>query len=290
MATDDPPHTYHELITAIDHEIAAHRATLPEHHARITALEAEQATFNRHPNYTAYCHGGVVAVGGMGRAHILAHLGFYLLPYPHAISRLAEAREASDDDCLIRALRVACESDAALEVSGFAWADGQGLLKRGIVDPFWIKRPLFGLGQPAKANGLTPDQAPAHRGLYTLSPAELMGRFAAVATSPVDTFGNLLGAVIDAGGPLLDALGREATERDAAERYEADGASFAAHQRANGDRHWRWKPPLSGQGHLAATTAHVRGVEMPAERTRGHAANWLDEHGANPRFRDGDKE
>ncbi|MES2095297.1 MAG: hypothetical protein V4459_00915 [Pseudomonadota bacterium] len=288
MATKQTPQSYDELIAAIDLEIAAHRAITREHQARITALDAEQATFGRHPNYAAYCHGGVAAVRAMGAAHIFAHIGFYLLPYRDAIDRLAAAREAADDDCLIVALRETCESDALLQVAGFAWADEQGLLKRGTIDPFWLKRPLLGLGQPAKAHGLAPQHAPAHRGLYTLPPAELLERFEGVATSSHDNFGDLLHAVIDAGGPELATLGREATERDAAERYEADCAGFAAHQRANGDRHWRWKPPFSRQGHLAVTTASVRGVDMPAERTRGHAATWLDDHGANPRFRDGE--
>ena len=286
MANDETPPSYDDLIAAIDCELAAHLASKAELRARIAALDAEQATLGRHPNYTAYCHGGVAAVRGMGSAHIFAHIGFYQLPYSEAIGRLAAAREATGDDCLIAALRVACEIDALLEVVGFDWVASKGLLKRGGIDPFWLKRPLLGLGQPAKACGLTPEQATSNRGLYALTPTELRERFDRVTTSPNDTFGDLLLRVIEAGGPALAALGREATERDAAERYEADCADFAAHQRNDGDRRWRWKPPFSRQGHLAVTTARVRGVDMPAERTRGHAATWLGDHGANPRFRD----
>lgn len=290
MAAQNTPGSYLELIAAINHELAANRTIKADQYVQIAALDLKEATFGRHPNYTAYCHGGVAALGALGAAHIFAHIGFYLLAYRDAIARLAAARDATDHDCLIAALRVTCESDAILERAGFAWVDRQGLLKRGIVDPFWIKRPLFGLGQPAKAHGLTAEQAPAHRGLYTLTPAELLERFARVAASADDTFGDLLGAVIDAGGSALDRLGCEATERDAAVRYEADCANFAEHQRATGDRRWRWKPPLAAQGYLAVTTARVRGVGLPAERTRGHAANWLDNHGANVRFRNGENE
>lgn len=288
MATQKIPRTHLELIAAINQEIAANRTVKADRYVQIAALDLKEATFERHPNYTAYCHGGVAAVGAMGTAHILAHIGFYLLPYRVAIGRLADAREATDDDCLISALRVTCESDAMLELAGFAWADKQRLLKNKAVDPFWLKRPLFGLGQPAKAHGLTAEQAPSHRGLYALPPAELLERFTRVAASSDDTFGDLLGAVIDAGGNSLDSLGRGATERDAAARYEADCANFDAHQRATDDRRWRWKPPMARQGHLAATTAQVRSVGPPAERTRGHAANWLDDHGANVRFRNGE--
>ena len=42
----------------------------------------------------------------MGAKHILAHAGFYLLPYRDAIDRLANARGANDG-CLILALRTA---------------------------------------------------------------------------------------------------------------------------------------------------------------------------------------
>lgn len=56
-----------------------------------------------------------------------------------------------------------------LEVIGLAWYDQAGLLKRGAINGFWIKRPKLGLGQPAMAAGLEPEQAAAHRGLYALN-------------------------------------------------------------------------------------------------------------------------
>lgn len=286
MTNDDIPTDYNALIVAADREIGRHRLTITEARARIEALDDEQATLGHHPNYAAYCHAGVIAVRGMGLPHILAHAGFYQLPYPDAIDRLAEARDQTDDDCLIVALRTVCESDPLLEIAGLAWCEKQDLLKRGALDPYWLRQPLLGLGQPAKAAGLAPHHAAAHRALYTFSPLELACRFAAASASADDTFGDLLFDVIEAGGAELAELGKTAVERDAAERYEADCASFAAHQRASGDRRWRWKPALSRQGHLAVTTARVREVGMPAERTRGHAANWLDDHGANPRFRE----
>ncbi|PZO81008.1 MAG: hypothetical protein DI632_00045 [Sphingomonas hengshuiensis] len=222
---------------------------------------------------------------GMGFAHILAHAGFYRLAYGEAITRLAEARDETDADCLIVALAYVCETDPLLEVAGLAWLDGHDLLKRGGLDPFWHKRPKLGLGQPAKLHGLTAADADAHRGLYTFSPAQLRHRFDAVSDQSSDTFGALLPSVIGAGGTELSATGAAATEQDAADRYWAKSASFAEHQRTNGDRRWRWKPPLSRQGHHARTIAELKEVAMPAERTRGHAANWLDDNGANPRFR-----
>jgi hypothetical protein len=284
MAQDDIPTDYHALIAAADRAITQHRAAVVEQQARIAALDGEQAALGHHPNYTAYCHAGVIAVRGMGLAHILAHAGFHRLPYPDAIDRLADARDQADDDCLIVALRTVCESDPLLEIAGLSWCEDQDLLKHGALDPYWLRRPLLGLGQPAKAAGLAPHHAAAHRGLYTLTPLELGCRFEVASTSADDAFGDLILDVIEAGGAELSATGSAAIEQHAAEQYAADCASFEAHQRATGDRRWRWKPALSRQGHLAVTTARVRKVGVPTERSRGHAANWLEDHGANPRF------
>lgn len=286
MTNDDIPDDFEALISAINHEIERATADSNDAPARIVLLDAEQAALGHHPNTIAYAHGGVAALRDMGSSHILAHAGLYRLPYGDAIARLGDARDDGDDDCLIAALRRVCESEPLLEIAGLAWLDEHGLLKRGGIDPFWIKRPKLGLGQPAKLHGLTVADTAAHRGLYTFAPSELRGRFDAVAAVSADTFGDLIPAVIAAGGAELVAIGKAASEADAAERYWAKCASFAAHQRAHGDRRWRWKPPLSRQGHHARTIAELKEFAMPAERTRGHAATWLDDNGANPRFRE----
>lgn len=282
---DDVPEDYPTLIAAIDDEIAQARGLVAGAKAQIIRLDEEQAALGHHPHYAIYRHGGIAAVRDMGVAHILAHAGFYRLPYEEAIARLADARHEVDHDCLIVALKSVCESDPLLEVAGFAWLDEQDLLKRGGLDPFWFKRPKLGLGYPSTLHGLTASDAEPHRGLYTLTPTDLRARLAAVALTPDATFGDLLPAVVAAGGEELAAMGADASEADAAERYWAKCASFAAHQRATTDRRWRWKPPLSRQGHHARTIAELNEVAMPAKRTRGHAANWLDDNGANPRFR-----
>ena len=282
---DDEPQDYEALIAALNSEIAGAQLRRSDAQAELATLDEEQKALGQHPHYARYRHGGIAAVRDMGFAHILAHAGFYLLRYGEATVRLAEARGAIDDDCLILALKLVCESDPLLEVAGLAWLGEQGLLKRGTLDPFWSKRPKLGLGTPAGFHGLTAEDADAHRGLYTLAPSDLHDRFRAVARTSDNTFGDLLPAVIATGGAALAAIGAAASEADAAERYWAKCASFAAHQRANGDRRWRWKPPNSRQGHHAVTIARLNDAYIPAERTRGHAATWLDDNGANPRFR-----
>lgn len=252
--------------------------------AQITALGTEQEKLGHHPNTIAYRHGGLLTAQGATAAHILSHAGFYRLGWRTAIKRLADVQAHDRGDCLLKSLLSVCESDPLLEITGMAWLADEGLLKRGEMDPFWIKRPKLGLGQPAKRHGLTVTQADAHRGLYELSPFDLDRRFGAVSFSNNDTFGDLLPLAIAAGGAALAEIGAEAIERDAAKRYWADCARFAAHQRANGDRRWRWKPALSNQGHHAITIAKLHDNPLPRASTRGHAANWLSENGANPRF------
>ncbi len=283
---DDVPDDYEVLLAALNGEIASAQAVVSASRVQFAALDQDQKKLGRHPHHAVYRHGGIAAVRDMGVAHILAQAGFYCLPHRAAIARLAEARDASQDDCLIIALKSVCESDAALEITGHAWFDQQGLLKGGALDPFWKKKPKLGLGYPATSHGLDAEQAIAHRGLYRLTPSELRDRFTNVARSAEQTFGDLLPAVIAAGGAALAEIGAAATGADAAERYWADCASFAAHQRATDDRRWRWKPALSRQGHHARTIAELKKMELPAARTRGHAATWLDDHGANPRFRE----
>ena len=282
----DCPESDEALVALIEAELSDLDAVKAAEMSRLGALDEAQAALGHHPNHHAYAHGGLVAVREMGAAHILAHAGFYRLAHGEAMARLAAAREDGGDDCLITALRIVCESDPLLEVAGLDWLGKQGLLKRGAVDRFWLRRPLLGLGQPARLHGLEARHLQGHRGLYTLDSAALAARVGAVAAGPDDSFGDRLLAVVEAGGAALAALGAAAIEQDARDRYEADCVRFADHQRRRGGRRWRWKPALSRQGHLAVTTSHVRDVPLPAERTRGHAANWLEDHGANPRFRE----
>lgn len=287
MSNPDVPASPRALLAAIDAELAGLLAGRETALDRILALDAEQAALGYHPNHPAYVHGGILADKRFGAAHVLAVAGFHDLDWRDALERLANTPIDHGDDpaCLLVRLRHVCEADAMLEMSGLAWCDRAGLLKRGAVDGFWIKRPKLGLGQPAKAAGLGPEHAAPHRGLYTLSIETLKRGLETAAINQCDQrFGAMLPAVIEAGGPRLARIGAEALHRDAETRYRDDCRSFAAHQAATPDRRWRSKPPLSRQGHLAVTTARAKDIAMPTERTRGRAASWLDGHDANIRF------
>lgn len=281
------PSSDRALVETLDQLIADASATRQAAIDAIAMLNAEQAALGHHPHYAAYIMGGMLVERGFAAGHILAVLGAHALDWREVLERLAAAPvEADADDAdLLPRLRAACEADPMLEVAGERLANELGLLKRGHIDPFWLKRPKFGLGQVALAFELTPDHADGHRGLYALPLAVLRREFENAAVNNRDKrFGALLVPVIAAGGDRLARIGAAAFHRDADARYQDDCARFAAHQRSHPDRRWRWKPPLSRQGHLAVTTAHALAVDLPAARTRGHAANWLGDHDANLRF------
>jgi len=290
--TDTPAsHDAHALLTVIDLQLTELISHRDAGYAAITALDAEQTALGRHPNYTAYAHGGIYADKAFGAGHILALAGFYTLDWSEALDRLEQAAIDADDgpDCLLTRIRHACETDAMLEITGLGWCAERGLLVKGRVNSFWIRRPKLGLGQAAKAYNLMPEQAPAHRGLYALSLTTLRRGFAKAQDGAGDnSFGAMLAPVIGSGGAKLEAIGAAALHADAETRYRADCKAFAEHQAVNPDRSWQRKPPRSRQGHLAVTTARAKAIALPAERTRGGAAHWLDAHDANIRFPVGD--
>lgn len=282
-----PPASDKELVATIDRLIAKANISRETVAAEIVALNAEQVALGHHSHYAGYVAGGMLNERGFGAGHILAVLGVHALDWRDILDRLADARVDDDADPadLLPRLRSMCEADPMLEVAGERLAADLGLLQQGCIDPFWLKRPKFGLGQAAMAFGVEPHHADGHRGLYALPLAVLHRGFERAAAGQDDQrFGALLVPVIETGGERLARIGAAALHRDAEARYHEDCARFAAHEQANLDRRWRWKPPLSRQGHLAVTTSRALGVDLPAERTRGHAANWLGDYDANLRF------
>ncbi|WP_174291067.1 hypothetical protein [Sphingomonas bacterium] len=287
MTDRTPPASDEALVETIDgmiaDAVAVHRTAVDT----IAALDAEQAALGQHPHYPAYIAGGMLFERGFGAGHIFAVLGAHTLDWREVIARLANMPVDDADDVadLLPRLRTLCDADPMLEVTGEAMVDELDLLKQGRIDPFWLKRPKFGLGQAALAFGLAPHHGSGHRGLHALPLAVLRRGFESAAVNQRDQrFGSLLVPVIEAGGERLARIGAAAFHRDAEARYCDDCNRFVAHQRANPDRRWRWKPPLSRQGHLAVTTAQALEVGLPAACTRGHAANWLGNHDANLRF------
>jgi len=286
MPDTEHPADYHALIAAIDERVFRLKAARQDATEQIDTRDSEQAPLGHHPNYAAYIPGGMLEDKQFGVDHILAVAGFHTLGWREALARLEAAPDCDDEPrCLLIRLRNACEIDPMLEIAGQAFFAERDQLKCGDIDPYWLKRPRLGLGQAANAFGVEPTHAEAHRGLYALPLAALRRGFENAATNQSDQrFGAMLVPVIEAGGNRLARIGAAAIHRDAETRYREDCKRFAAHQRANPSRQWRWKPALSRQGHLAVTTARAKEIALPSERTRGHAATWLDDHDANIRF------
>lgn len=270
------------------HEMGGLLLTLNNEVYALTAQSDKLAEAARavepHPNATAYANGGVLAAKGFGARHVLPFIGLTSLAWQAVLSRI-EAVQALEPDCTLTCIRKVCEQDATLEALGLAWCEGNGLLRSGQVPAKWRARPKLGLGQPAKFHGLTRDDASAHRAIFALGFNAMHEAFARASGGSTISFSAMLPIVIAQGGKALHDLGVAAVHGDAAARYRRRSRSFAAHQAATDNRDWRLKPPLSRQGHLAITTARQLHVELPAERTRGGAADWLDAHGANLRFR-----
>lgn len=283
---DTPPDDA-SLLAAIEEEFANLNLARSQAQAQFAALGEALKIVDHHPNYTAYVHGGLLADKGFGADHVLAHAGFAALPWCEAIGRIETIGDAPH--CLLTRIRLICESDATLEQVGLAWCSESGLLRKGKVDALWMKRPKLGLGQPAKAAGLTPKDAAAHRGIYALGLSLMAHTFTSAAGGREGVcFGALVPVIIAQGSHHLHDLGAAALHADAESRYREDGRRFAAHQAATSDRRWRDKPPRSRQGHLAVSTAREKGIDLPSQRKRGNAATWLEGHDANLRF-NGDK-
>ncbi|KQM99374.1 hypothetical protein [Sphingomonas sp. Leaf25] len=285
MFDPHPPVDDAALVASIDNLLAEADTARQRAADQITTLNARQAALEHHPHYPGYIVGGMLHERGFNAGHLLAVLGVHALDWRDMLARLADASVDDDAADLMLPLRVVCETDPMLEVIGERLADERDLLKHGRIDPFWLKRPKFGLGQAAMVFGLEPRHADGYRGLYALPLAVLRRGLEDVAVNQRDQqFGAMLVPVIEAGGERLARIGQAAFHRDAEARYLADCARFDAHQRRHCDRRWRWKPPLSRQGHLAVTTAQAKAVDLPEARTRGHAAAWLGDHDANLRF------
>jgi len=282
---DEQPELAH-LLEAFNLELTQLNAIRIDAANQIGKFDRALKAVKYHPNYPAYVHGGILADKRFGSEHVLAYIGFAALPWSLAVARIACAtNSSSDSNCIIDAIRLICEQDASLESAGLAWCGDRRLLQNCKAPAIWFQRPKLGLGQPAKAYGFKPEDAPGHRGIYEIGIDAMTEAFAHASEGMLELgFGALLPVVITQGGQRLQEIGAAALHADAEARYWERKHSFASRQAATSNRQWRGKPPTSRQGHLAVTTAQKLGIQVPAERNRGDAADWLEAHNANLRF------
>lgn len=142
---------------------------------------------------------------------------------------------------------------------------------------------IYALGASTYALGLRQRDADALMGLLDLPHGRIAQMAADLAkVRRLDKFGALLPFVIDHHRDELTARGRHLSWRRRWEAYQAQLASWQAvdeQQRLHGA--WRKKAMTAGQGELVRVTATLLEILMPAEMTRGEAADWLATNGAN---------
>lgn len=282
--TDAEP-TAATITTWIAADLASARAQRNELNA---LLEAAPASNPNHPSHAAYAFGGLVIPFGFGAVHILGLIG---LLHARAGRVATLCADVERPELLVPiCLHALCEQDPAFESDGFDICRDQGLLKRGRVDGFWLKRPKLGLGQAARLLGFQAAHAQAMRGVFTWSGATIGALLARSAHAYLDApFGAALIHLAATDDGRLGRRGAMALHEAARDRYFARRAGFEAYSAATADTGWREKPPRSRQGHLAVTTARAKGMALPAVRRRGAAADWLERNGANVRFIEEDR-
>lgn len=270
-------------ITLSAHLTRAIESARVERKAAGATLAAPTSGTASHPNHAAYTAGGLLTPFDFGPDQIFPLIGLAHTPASVVCAACAATDERGEQ--LPTCLKALCNADAKLDEQGYATCSDLGLLKRGRIDGFWLKRPGLGLGQWVKLFGFEATQAAAMRGVFTWTGATIGALLARSAHAYLDApFGAALVHLAATDDGRLARRGAMALHQTARERYFARRASFEAYAAAAADTGWREKPPRSRQGHLGVTTARAKGVPVPAERRRGNAADWLEHNGANVRF------
>jgi len=146
----------------------------------------------------------------------------------------------------------------------------------------------YALGSVLYARELRQHNAAALDGLLSLPPLQASILFT-LHGSESSNFGEALARVLNGKADELEVRGRYASWLRRWIRYQAERDSWLAEddeKRLYGE--WRGKEMTEGQRELVRVTATLLGISIPEEMSRGQAADYLEEHGANLRYRRGD--
>lgn len=141
------------------------------------------------------------------------------------------------------------------------------------------------LGAEVLDAGVPAADVDAWRGLLSCSPALLdhLARQAGLGGRPLLT---ILADLIATYRDALTRRGQRVLHRRRRDRYLADCASWAATPDSLKQGSWRLKRMSKGQGYEIIRTCQRLGIDPPGPMTRGHAAEWLESHGANLNYRE----
>lgn len=136
--------------------------------------------------------------------------------------------------------------------------------------------------------GLSAIDADAFAGLLAFNADQVWGDMDdLIDTDPFVTFGSAIVMMIDRYDRDLSARGLYETWLRRLAAYEEDRAAWLARDiefRLEGA--WRDEAMTRGQRWLIRVTSRIRGIDLPGHLSRGHAADWLEAHGANLNYRE----
>jgi hypothetical protein len=223
----------------------------------------------------------------MSGDHVLGLAGLLAAPFADACRWIADAQDSSGERYVWRVARYAIERHQARceEIGRRIVAARQDVRPRGRAadGPDAVKHAL---GTQLYAYGLRYTHAAALAGLATLGTSAMLERLAAVAGRRRTLGGRLLPA-LRLGFAELDRHGRRSAFNRGAVAYGHRCERFAEREAASDDRSWRDAPVTRRQRWTMLDTAILLGVELPACRTRGEAADWLEARGAILKYRQG---
>ena len=108
-----------------------------------------------------------------------------------------------------------------------------------------------------------------------------------IDTDPFVTFGEAIVAMIDRHDRDLSARGLYETWKRRLAAYDEDRAEWLARDaefRLEGA--WRHESMTRDQRWLVRVTCRLRSIDVPGHISRGAAADWLEQHGANMSYRE----
>ena len=242
-----------------------------------------------HPNRSRYALGGVVAAAGMDGDHVLGFAGLLAAPFADVCRWLADAQDGSEERYAWRVARYAIERHQAAcdEIGRRMVVARQDMKPRGRASdgPDAVK---YALGMPLYGYGLRYTHASALAGVGTLGMSVMLERLASVAGRRRTLGGRLLLA-LEPGFAELDRRGRRSAFNRGAVAYADRCETFATREAASEDRSWREAPVTRRQRWTMFDTAVALGIALPACRTCGEAADWLEANGAILKYRQGGK-
>lgn len=278
------PATVERQLRQLGEAIASARVRLAGAEAAAKAVAPPAAGRPRLPNYDRYMMGGDCLAAGLVGGDVEA-LAALLARGPDGVASLIlAAADGKEHTYVLRLFRPILDDIHAADQEGHSPS-------RKTRDARRRRRRLddadkLALGCVFYDLGFRADHASALMGLWSLGVSALLQRIdVAAAAAPGAAFGACLLAAVQADEQALAARGARSRFRRDEHRYFERRQTW---ELASEDVHagaWRERPATRRQGQLMITTARALMIPPPQRLTRGAAADWLEEHGANLRFR-----